>query len=50
MSKAALDQFTKTTALELASQQVRSNAVIPGVIDTEIWGKSGLKGKKKEQV
>ena len=34
MSKAALDQFTKTTAIELASQKVRCNAVNPGVTKT----------------
>ncbi len=34
MSKAALDQFTRCTALELASKGVRVNAVNPAVIDT----------------
>ncbi|XP_066922165.1 3-oxoacyl-[acyl-carrier-protein] reductase FabG-like [Clytia hemisphaerica] len=33
MSKAALDQYTRTTALELASHQVRCNAVNPGFIN-----------------
>ena len=42
MSKAALDQFTKTTALELASQQVRCNAVNPGVIKTEVHMRGGM--------
>lgn len=34
MSKAALDQFTRCIALELASKGVRVNAVNPAVIDT----------------
>lgn len=34
MSKAALDQFTKCIALELAEKGVRVNSVNPGVIDT----------------
>uniref|UniRef100_A0A7M5TT65 Uncharacterized protein n=2 Tax=Clytia hemisphaerica TaxID=252671 RepID=A0A7M5TT65_9CNID len=42
MSKAALDQYTRTTALELASQQVRCNAVNPGVIRTEIHKRGGM--------
>lgn len=32
MSKAAIDQFTRCTALELAPKQVRVNAVNPGMI------------------
>lgn len=35
MSKAALDQFTKCTAMELAAHGVRVNSVNPGVIDTD---------------
>lgn len=35
MSKSALDQFTKCTAIELAEQGVRVNSVNPGVIDTD---------------
>ena len=42
MSKAALDQFTRTTALELASKQIRCNAVNPGVIKTEIHKRGGM--------
>lgn len=34
MSKAALDQFTRCAALELASKGVRVNSVNPAVIDT----------------
>lgn len=35
MSKSAIDQFTRCTALELASKQVRVNSVNPGLIITE---------------
>ncbi|XP_071753798.2 3-oxoacyl-[acyl-carrier-protein] reductase FabG-like [Centroberyx gerrardi] len=42
MSKSAIDQFTRCTALELASKQVRVNAVCPGVIDTNIFRRTGL--------
>lgn len=42
MSKAALDQFTKCVALDLAPKQVRVNSVNPGVIVTDIFRRSGL--------
>ncbi|KAG7481585.1 hypothetical protein MATL_G00068280 [Megalops atlanticus] len=42
MSKSALDQFTRCTALELASKQVRVNSVCPGVIITEVHRRAGL--------
>lgn len=45
MSKAALDQFTRCVALELAPKGVRVNAVNPGVIVTGIH----LKGTMTEQ-
>jgi NAD(P)-dependent dehydrogenase (short-subunit alcohol dehydrogenase family) len=35
VSKAALDQLTRCTALELAEKGVRVNAVNPGVVDTD---------------
>lgn len=41
-SKAALDQFTRCVALELAGKGVRVNAVNPGVIETGIHLRSGV--------
>ncbi|XP_039749537.1 tropinone reductase 2-like [Pararge aegeria] len=41
MSKAALDQFTRCVALELAPKGVRVNAVNPGVIVTGLHKKDG---------
>ncbi|XP_035660638.1 3-oxoacyl-[acyl-carrier-protein] reductase FabG-like isoform X3 [Branchiostoma floridae] len=42
MSKAALDQFTRCVALELASKQIRVNSVNPGCVPTEILKHAGL--------
>ncbi|XP_077293605.1 3-oxoacyl-[acyl-carrier-protein] reductase FabG-like isoform X3 [Arctopsyche grandis] len=42
MSKAAIDQFTRCTALELAPKQVRVNSVNPGVIVTNLQKRGGL--------
>lgn len=42
MSKAALDQFTRCVALELAEKGVRVNSVNPGAIDTNIHGYLGF--------
>ena len=39
-SKAALVSLTKSAALELAGQNIRVNAVSPGLIESEIWGDS----------
>ncbi|KMR04536.1 tropinone reductase 2-like protein [Lasius niger] len=47
MSKAALDQFTRCVALDLAHKQVRVNAVNPGVVETDLYLNSGM---EKEQV
>jgi len=41
-SKAAVDQFTRCVALELAPKQVRVNSVNPGVIITELQKRGGL--------
>merc|ERR1711872_233740 len=42
ISKAALDQFTRCVALELATKQIRVNSVNPGVIITELQKRGGL--------
>ncbi|KAJ9578656.1 hypothetical protein L9F63_005146 [Diploptera punctata] len=42
MSKSAVDQFTRCTALELAPKQVRVNSVNPGVIVTELQKRGGM--------
>ena len=42
MSKAALDQFTKCIALELAPRGIRVNAINPAVIVTDIFRRSGM--------
>jgi len=48
MSKAAVDQLTRTCALEVASKGVRVNAVNPGVIKTDIHKRSGMVDEKYE--
>jgi NAD(P)-dependent dehydrogenase (short-subunit alcohol dehydrogenase family) len=42
ISKAGVDQFTRCTALELASKGVRVNAVNPGVVVTNLHKTSGM--------
>ncbi|XP_034485325.1 uncharacterized oxidoreductase TM_0325-like [Drosophila innubila] len=42
ISKAAVDQFTRCVALELAAKGVRVNSVNPGVIITEIHKRGGM--------
>ncbi|KFD64127.1 hypothetical protein M514_04676 [Trichuris suis] len=42
ISKAALDQFTKCLALDLAREGVRVNSVNPGVIVTELHRRGGM--------
>jgi len=47
ISKAAMDQMTRCTALELAPKGIRVNSVNPGVIETDIFSRSGM---SKEEV
>ncbi|XP_043284294.1 3-oxoacyl-[acyl-carrier-protein] reductase FabG-like isoform X2 [Venturia canescens] len=42
MSKAAVDQFTRCVAIELADKQVRVNSVNPGVTVTNLHKNSGM--------
>merc|ERR1711994_568075 len=46
ISKAALDQFTRCVALELAPKKVQVNSVNPGVIVTELQKTGGLDDEK----
>lgn len=48
MGKAALDQFTKCIAMELAPLGVRVNSVNPGVIQTEVFVHGGMTEKETE--
>ncbi|XP_065157628.1 3-oxoacyl-[acyl-carrier-protein] reductase FabG-like [Atheta coriaria] len=48
MNKAAIDQFTRCVALELASKNVRVNAVNPGVIVSNLHKRAGIDGKDYE--
>ncbi|KAK6729578.1 hypothetical protein RB195_006553 [Necator americanus] len=49
MSKAALDQFTKCLALEMAPHGVRVNAVNPALIVTNIHKRSGMDDKSYQE-
>ncbi|XP_075980739.1 3-oxoacyl-[acyl-carrier-protein] reductase FabG-like [Anticarsia gemmatalis] len=42
MSKAALDMFTKCTALQLGPKGVRVNSVNPGPVKTELFRRGGM--------
>lgn len=46
VSKAAVDQFTRCVALELAAKGVRVNCVNPGVILTELQKRGGLNNEQ----
>ncbi|XP_075225771.1 putative oxidoreductase TM_0325 [Lycorma delicatula] len=46
MSKAAVDQFTKCLALELAPKNIRVNSVNPSVVDTGIHITGGMDPEK----
>jgi len=41
-SKGAVNSFTRSTALELAPKKIRVNAVLPGMIETELLEKSPI--------
>ncbi|CAH8291131.1 unnamed protein product [Schistosoma turkestanicum] len=49
ISKAALDQFTQCTALDLAPKGIRVNSVNPAVITTELHRRSGMSEKDYEK-
>jgi NAD(P)-dependent dehydrogenase (short-subunit alcohol dehydrogenase family) len=48
VSKAAVDQFTRCVALELAPKGVRVNAVNPGVVVTELHRRGGMGDEQYE--
>lgn len=51
-AKAAVENFTRVWALELADKNVRVNAISPGAIRTDIWNVPGLseeEAKKHEE-
>lgn len=50
MSKAALDQFTKCAALDLAPKGIRVNAINPAAIRTPIFQTVGLTTETTEQL
>ncbi|XP_037043478.1 3-oxoacyl-[acyl-carrier-protein] reductase FabG-like [Bradysia coprophila] len=49
ISKAALDQFTKCIALELASKGIRVNSINPAMIRTPILEKTGISAEEADQ-
>lgn len=49
VSKAAVDQFTRCAALELAAKGVRVNAVNPGVVVTSLHKRSGMSDESYRQ-
>lgn len=48
VSKAALDQFTKCTSLELAAKGIRVNAINPAAIRTPLYRALGIDSKGEE--
>ncbi len=48
-SKAAVDQLTRSAALELAPKGIRVNAVNPGVVVTELHRRGGMDEEKYRQ-
>ena len=48
-AKAAIENFTKVWALELASKKVRVNAIAPGAIRTNIWNVTNLSEEEERK-
>ncbi|MCK4890358.1 MAG: glucose 1-dehydrogenase [Candidatus Aminicenantes bacterium] len=48
ISKAGLDQLTRSAALELAPKKIRVNAINPGVVETKLHLNSGMDSDKYE--
>ncbi len=49
ISKAGLDQLTRSAALELADRKIRVNAINPGVVETMLHRNSGMDNDKYGQ-
>jgi NAD(P)-dependent dehydrogenase (short-subunit alcohol dehydrogenase family) len=49
-SKAALNAVAKVAAIELAPRGIRVNTVVPGPVDTPLWGKVGLSEEQQNAV
>ena len=49
-AKAAINNFTKCWALELAKDGIRVNAIAPGAIETNIWYEANVPKEKIEKV
>ena len=49
ISKAGLDQLTRSAALELAEKKIRVNAINPGVVETMLHKNSGMDTEKYGQ-
>lgn len=47
-SKAAMNTFTRTAAIELAPRKIRVNSVNPGPVETPIFGKTGMEQEQLE--
>lgn len=50
VSKAALNQFTRCCALDLAPKRIRVNAINPAAIRTPIFQKSGITEKESQEM
>ncbi len=48
VSKAAIDQLTRCSALELAAKGIRVNAINPGVVVTNLHTRSGMDAENYE--
>lgn len=48
-AKAAIENFTRVWALELADKKVRVNAIAPGAIESNIWNVPGLTKEEAEK-
>ncbi len=49
-SKAALNAYSRTAAIELANQKIRVNAIMPGMADTNLSSKAGFPDEAIKQM